>query len=87
MGFSAVMEVLRDSRVPLIGHNMGLDLLFLTSQFIAPLPPTWPAFCALMREWLPGGVYDTKLIARGLPFEVFQGDTALGTVYTALGER
>lgn len=80
------MELLRDSGLPIIGHNVGLDLLFVISQFVTPLPPSWAEFQALAREWLPGGVFDTKLLSKDLPFAVFQGDTSLGNIHRALGE-
>ena len=43
-GFSRIVEMLIESKLPLIGHNCMYDICFLFRQFIAPLPETWGEF-------------------------------------------
>jgi hypothetical protein len=38
----------------------------LPAAAIPVLPPTWPGYKRLAREWFPGGVYDTKHLSRWL---------------------
>ena len=45
------------------GHNCLLDLCHLLNAFEGPLPGDLPGFCAKVREVLPGGVVDTKIVA------------------------
>ena len=56
---------------------------------MAPLPPSWEAFKALTNEWLPGGFWDTKYLARrvqDLDSEAI-AETGLGQLYRALEAR
>jgi len=54
-GFSHVMELLRDSRKPAVGHNLRFDLAFILAGFVqSPLPKTWSGFKDLVRSWFPG---------------------------------
>ena len=53
-GFAAVLEMLRDSGKPAVGHNPGFDIAFTLEHLARPLPPDWPAFKALARDWFPG---------------------------------
>ena len=85
MGVSCVMELLRDARLPLVFHNGSLDLLFITHQFLQPLPATWREYQNVLRTWLPGGVYDTKLIAnQGLPGYLWGNNSSLENIHVAL---
>ena len=52
--------------VPIIVHNGFVDLVFLYSAFQGPLPKTLGSFVAALVDCLPGGVYDTKLLAIGV---------------------
>lgn len=61
-GLSRVMEIVRSSGKPVVCHNGYFDCLYLIDSFVAPLPPTWPEFLALVQEWIPGGVWDTKYV-------------------------
>jgi len=41
-GFSAVMEAMRDSRRPAVGHNCLFDVMFVMAAFVDPrLPRHW----------------------------------------------
>jgi len=83
--FSAVIEALRDSGKPAVGHNLSLDLAFMLHSFVQPLPPTWPEYKQLVQRQFPGGVYDTKLIASSTLDDY--PDTSLGNLYAALQQR
>jgi len=83
-GFTRVLEAMRDSGRPLVGHNCMFDLAYVLGACAEPgLPPTWEGYKHLVGQWFPGGVYDTKYLSRCLP-EIFQGATALGEVYAGL---
>lgn len=54
-GFSAVLEMLRDSGKPAVGHNCAFDLTFTLEHLAQPLPHAWQAFKELVQQWFPGG--------------------------------
>ena len=58
--------MMRDSKKPAVGHNLSFDLTFSLAAFAQQLPQGWPAFKQLVQQWLPGGVWDTKQLAREL---------------------
>ena len=47
----------------LIVHNGLVDLMFLYNSFCTLLPASLAVFLADLTELLPGGVYDTKVVA------------------------
>ena len=53
-GFSAVLELLRASGKPAVGHNLGFDLAFTLEHLAQPLPEAWADYKALAASWLPG---------------------------------
>jgi poly(A)-specific ribonuclease len=72
--FTRVLEVMRESGKPAVGHNCNFDVAYLMAIVEKKLPQKWEDYKALVQHWFPGGVYDTKHIARGIP-EVFNGWT------------
>ena len=44
-GFTNVIQMLIDSKKPIVGHNPQYDVAFLYEQFIAPLPKSFIEFC------------------------------------------
>ncbi|CAG9465399.1 unnamed protein product [Pedinophyceae sp. YPF-701] len=86
-GFSCVLELIRDSNLPVVGHNMLFDLMFVMNDFVqSPLPPSWAGFRQLTQEYFPAGVYDTKYLAKNDLFDVFGYDSGLADAYaTAVG--
>ena len=44
VGFSRVIEEIINSKKPLIGHNMFLDIMFIWQQFVDDLPATLSEF-------------------------------------------
>ena len=65
-GFTTVFEMMRDSNKPAVGHNLSFDLTFSLAAFAQQLPHSWLSYKQLVRIWLPGGVWDTKYLAREL---------------------
>jgi hypothetical protein len=54
-GFSHVMELLRDSQKPAVGHNLRFDVAYVLAGFVQkPLPKTWSGFKMLVGQWFPG---------------------------------
>uniref|UniRef100_A0A383V5Q0 Uncharacterized protein n=1 Tax=Tetradesmus obliquus TaxID=3088 RepID=A0A383V5Q0_TETOB len=85
-GFAAVFDLMRRSNKPAVGHNCLFDVSYGLYGFAdAFLPATWRDFKKMARSWHPGGLWDTKHLARQLP-EVFMGSTALAEVYSTLVE-
>uniref|UniRef100_A0A0K2UHB7 Poly(A)-specific ribonuclease PARN n=1 Tax=Lepeophtheirus salmonis TaxID=72036 RepID=A0A0K2UHB7_LEPSM len=62
LGFSKIVRIISESKKPLVGHNMMLDLCFTINQFVAPLPETYEEFKTLAHKMFPE-VYDTKVMA------------------------
>ena len=85
-GFGMVMKALVACGKPVVGHNMRLDLAYTWHQFIGPLPWTWEEYREEVVRAFPGGIFDTKHIARSMP-RVFEEGTSLGTVYKRMKGR
>ncbi|GAB0489611.1 hypothetical protein MMPV_000836 [Pyropia vietnamensis] len=63
VGFRRVIDLLASKRVLLVGHNCWMDLIKCVSAFVAPPPPSLPAFKALVRSGLTPHLIDTKHLA------------------------
>ena len=61
-GFSNVVRAIIDARVPVIGHNVWLDLCFLVNQTLGPLPSELHDFLYTVRQSF-SSVIDTKVMA------------------------
>lgn len=84
-----MLEAVRESNVPVVGHNAFFDLAYTLESLVAPLPPSWEAFKALTNDWLPSGFWDTKYLARrvqDLDSEAI-AETGLGQLYRCLEAR
>ena len=62
LGFSRIIEIIINSRKPLIGHNMMLDIMFFYEHFIADLPDSLEEFIHNFSYYFPN-IYDTKAMA------------------------
>lgn len=62
-GFSRIVELMIESKIPLIGHNCMYDICFFYRQFIGHLPETWEQFKKAWLSWFPY-TYDTKIITQ-----------------------
>lgn len=76
VGFSTVIDMLGKSGLPLVGHNLLLDIAYSMEHFVGPLPEKWDDFKAKVSSIFKGGVYDTKYICGQTP-ELFPEGTAL----------
>lgn len=63
VGFRRIIDLLASKRVLLVGHNCWMDLIKCVSAFVAPPPPSLPAFKALVRSGLTPHLFDTKHLA------------------------
>ncbi|KAG6353452.1 hypothetical protein INS49_005633 [Diaporthe citri] len=76
---------LRNRSPVLVGHNILMDLCFLHSNFVAPVPKSLQEFRALTRERLPR-IVDTKyLFTRG--GDEMSPDYSLGECFDAAGNQ
>ena len=86
-GAAAVLDALRDARLPVALHNGALDLALTIGHLgdgPAALPPTWDAFARRVGAWFPGGVVDTKVLAMAvLGEDGTSAGTSLRAVYDA----
>lgn len=69
MGFTLVVEMIivanqinQDQPIPIIGHNMMYDIIYLYNQCIGPLPDSYDEFVKEWHQRFPVTV-DTKLLA------------------------
>lgn len=84
-GFSLVLEAMRDCGKPAIAHNLNFDLAFSLHSFAETLPNSWDVYKLLVQKWFPGGLYDTKYIAKDQLNELFS-DTTLSTLYSTVAD-
>ena len=61
-GFSRVIDVLIESKTPLVGHNCFLDIMKIYHQFYKPLPYSYSGFKSEVHKCFPA-VYDTKFLS------------------------
>ncbi|KAG7212344.1 hypothetical protein KM043_012665 [Ampulex compressa] len=59
IGFSHIFKLLVSLKIPIIGHNLLLDLMFLHQQFYKPLPQKYTEFKKTIHSFFPI-IYDTK---------------------------
>ena len=67
VGFSQVVKMISQSGKVVVGHNMFLDLIHTTDQFLCPLPEYFEDFKATISAVFPRLV-DTKVMANTQPF-------------------
>ena len=64
-GFSAIIEMIVTSQIPMVCHNGIYDVMFMVRQFVADLPPTYAEFASLVHVHFPQ-LFDTKVICSEL---------------------
>ncbi|KAF9397438.1 hypothetical protein BGX21_008867, partial [Mortierella sp. AD011] len=77
IGFRGVIDLLSTCGKPIVGHNIVVDLAYILSQFVGPLPPTIEGYKRMIHETFPT-VIDTKYVSCSA--EVLKGlsyDTSL----------
>ena len=81
-GFAAVLDAMRESGKPAVGHNLAFDIAYSIHSFVEPLPASWEEFRGSVVRQFPGGIFDTKLISQN--FVDQETDTSLGPLYGEL---
>lgn len=84
-GFSIVLQYMRDSGKPAVGHNIQYDLAFMLHSFAGPLPSQWGQYKQVVHKWFPGGVYDTKYLSRHHLQELFPSTSLLDLYEKLMG--
>lgn len=65
LGFSLYLKYIIDKKIPIIGHNMYFDMMFLYDKLIGDLPPDFYTFKTKIHKYFPY-IYDTKYISSSL---------------------
>jgi poly(A)-specific ribonuclease len=88
LGFRRVFTDLVDSKVPIVGHNLFFDLLFMMRWLDQPLPVELDDFRENLHTKFPS-IYDTKYISALEPDGTALDNTALEACYKhyVLGEK
>ena len=73
LGFTQVIELLSESKKPVILHNGLLDLMYMYQQFFAPLPDSYEDFKKVINDTFPK-IFDTKLLALSQPFKRYMSN-------------
>eukprot|EP00095_Tigriopus_kingsejongensis_P008480 snap_masked-scaffold18_size714446-processed-gene-4.9 protein:Tk08480 transcript:snap_masked-scaffold18_size714446-processed-gene-4.9-mRNA-1 annotation:"hypothetical protein SINV_07959" len=86
VGFVKVIRKLSESRRPVVGHNMLLDLCHTLHQFVSPLPDDYADFKSLAHRTFPQ-LIDTKTMGSQFPFKDEISNTSLEELKNALQGR
>ena len=62
LGFSLYIDYLCKKKIPIIGHNIYYDMMFLYDKLIGDLPDNFYEFKQKIHEYFPE-IYDTKYIS------------------------
>ena len=62
LGFSLYIDYLCKKKIPIIGHNIYYDMMFLYDKLIGDLPDNFYEFKQKIHEYFPK-IYDTKYIS------------------------
>ena len=65
LGFSLYLEYLIQKKIPIIGHNIYFDIMFIFDKLINDLPEDFYTFKSKVHELFPY-IYDTKAISTKL---------------------
>ncbi|TMW66035.1 hypothetical protein Poli38472_003800 [Pythium oligandrum] len=84
IGFSRVIELISDSKKPVVGHNALLDFVYVFSQFYKPLPDTLAEFKQQLVELFPT-IYDTKHATLRSPLGAKLSSTSLSSLFEYMG--
>ncbi|CAH2008178.1 unnamed protein product [Acanthoscelides obtectus] len=61
LGFTKLFRLITNSRKPLVGHNLLLDIALMINSFECPLPASYNKFKKLTNTLFPA-IYDTKVL-------------------------
>jgi len=78
-GIAKFFDVVAETKVPVVGHNLLLKLILLYKQFVEYLPTEFPTFVDKLQRVIPQ-FYDTKYIAWDLKnrLDKTEGDSLEG---------
>ena len=65
LGFSKYIKYLSDKKIPIIGHNIYFDTMFIYDKLIGDLPDDFYTFKQEIHKYFPI-IYDTKTISSSL---------------------
>ena len=63
LGFTKVIQLISERKIPIVGFNCMLDLYYIYQKFIADVPPTFPEFQKVLMENFQK-IYDVGHIMR-----------------------
>ncbi|XP_019870865.1 poly(A)-specific ribonuclease PARN isoform X2 [Aethina tumida] len=86
LGFSRVIQVLKDSKKLIVGHNLGLDLMHTIDKFVTPLPEDYEDFKTCVQKIFPQ-VIDTKYMANSEPFKDLISSTVLKSLLNTVAQQ
>ncbi|KAG2187010.1 hypothetical protein INT44_003238 [Umbelopsis vinacea] len=83
VGFRKVIDLISQSKKPVVGHNVLLDICHMMNQFIAPLPNDVKDFKEMVHRRFPRqqSVIDTKYLAAQAPDLAHFQSTSLENIY------
>ena len=84
LGFTKYIKYLSSSRIPLIGHNIYFDLMFLYDKFLSNLPNDFSTFKSSLHNFFPI-IYDTKAISAS--DQNFENKTNLEILYKTIQKK
>ncbi|XP_051667048.1 poly(A)-specific ribonuclease PNLDC1 isoform X1 [Manacus candei] len=83
-GFTNLFQILVETKKPLVGHNMLMDLMHLHDKFYKPLPESYEEFKRNIHNLFPV-IIDTKTITKSMKKNyLFPRVSSLSEVYAVL---
>ena len=84
LGFTNYIKYLSSKQIPLIGHNIYFDLLFIYDKFLSNLPQDFYTFKSSLHKYFPI-IYDTKTISSN--DQNFENKTNLEILYKTIQKK
>ena len=84
LGFTNYIKYLSSKQIPLIGHNIYFDLLFIYDKFLSNLPKDFYTFKSSLHKYFPI-IYDTKTISSN--DQNFENKTNLEILYKTIQKK
>ena len=84
LGFTNYIKYLSSKSIPLIGHNIYFDLMFIYDKFISDLPQDFYTFKSSLHKYFPI-IYDTKLISSSET--IYENKTNLEILYKTIAKK
>ena len=84
LGFTNYIKYLSSKSIPLIGHNIYFDLMFIYDKFLSDLPSDFYTFKSSLHKYFPV-IYDTKLISSSET--IYENKTNLEILYKTITKK